>query len=574
MISSLQHSEVHEAFIKYKRNMFDHEFKEFQSQFLKEADMETKYLLNVECTQFPLGKTGKTLNRIALLNSAKIHSLHTTDNNSHTISIIISSCNLAETAQWKVRAKNEFGKKLNITTISSKTQTTRGGSGKNIGNFIQALATLPYYELPNILLMCCHSKRVNDDAIALLEAQRRLVLGFGKKYKYNIFIDEADKNIKLVTRALKTIKRLKLEKYITEIHFITATPSASFWNALKKINIKKLDNFDIEFGKNITDKDRQEASLNYQSILTQDFIGYDCYSNDPIDYINKVLSIDAKLVNPKQRQILFVPGARKLTTHHSIKDYFLERGYWVFMHNGKFKGFIDPIGKREITVEEFKIKNKMKNKELRDVFVLWNKQNLNKNLAITGLTTILRGITFCTTGFNFTHMIFCACHVKNLADFVQLLGRVCGNKLYCDKTQIIGLSHPFEEAKKFVKNILELKIDSVEKYTKEDFKINKKNKNIHMEIRDTMEDIKTHIKKIWPRSKPLNKSKDIPDMNSNGFYENVLRSERKVYHFDDIKKERYWGVGNKYRIHVCYENITDKNTMKWVACYNKDWVKK
>ena len=76
----------------------------------------TKYYLNVECTQFTIGKTGKTLDRVTLSNAAKIHKQYAYDEEK-VISIIISSCNLAETAQWKVRTNNKFGNVLNVCTL-------------------------------------------------------------------------------------------------------------------------------------------------------------------------------------------------------------------------------------------------------------------------------------------------------------------------------------------------------------------------------------------------------------------------------------------------------------------------
>ena len=81
-------------------------FADFAQSFNR--DHITEYVLNFECTQFPLGKTKKTLTFIA--NAYKIHRLNTNNTVTceHVISIIISSNNLAETAQWSVRAEKEL----------------------------------------------------------------------------------------------------------------------------------------------------------------------------------------------------------------------------------------------------------------------------------------------------------------------------------------------------------------------------------------------------------------------------------------------------------------------------------
>ena len=116
-------------------------WRRFMEQF--QEDHATKYLLNVEATQFPIGKTEKTLSRVALLNATRLHQLNNNDDDeTHTISIIVSSCSLAETEQWRIRCKNKFGRDLNIATISSKESNTRGGSGRTMSNFISSLTLL------------------------------------------------------------------------------------------------------------------------------------------------------------------------------------------------------------------------------------------------------------------------------------------------------------------------------------------------------------------------------------------------------------------------------------------------
>jgi len=568
-------------------------FQMFKEQF-ERPPPATRYLLNVECTQFPIGKTGKTLDHIAarnksLLNAAKVHMLNSHDtNNYHTISIIISSCNLAETAQWAERIEKYFGKKLNITTISSKTKKTKGGSGTGIENFSHALAVLAENKLPNILLMCCHSKRVNDDIIELLKASKRIILESGRRFRYNIFIDEADKNIKLVTKALKKIKGEQLEKHIDEIHFITATPTKPFWKALKKTGIKKLDNIDIEFGEKISKETRELAENRYQSILTNSFTGVDHITTDPLDYIKHVLSPDLGLIKPwrSERKILFVPGDRSIITHWAIADYFLDAGYWVFLHNGNYKGFLNPIGKVRIPLEKFMEQNNLIDKktgkkkvELMQVFALWNIQNPTASLAITGLTTIVRGLTFNTTGFNFTHMIFSVCHTNNLADFIQLLGRACGHRLFCDNIRIIGLSQPFKQAKEFVKHILELKREDDVIYTQDSFELDKQNKDVIIypdfkkgEKGKTRKQIIAYIKKEFgTQAKP--KANQI--QNEQCFYENIIRYVKKVWNYDDVYKQRGCGLGSttkRYRIHVCYTDVNDKTTETWCCCYKRDNV--
>ena len=582
-------------------------FADFAQSFNR--DHITEYVLNFECTQFPLGKTKKTLTFIA--NAYKIHRLNTnnTVTGEHVISIIISSNNLAETAQWSVRAEKELktllgGKDVSIRTISSKTINDGMGSGKNMDAFVSALTRLPQKDLPDVLLMCCHEKRVNRDLVELLEAaQNTLRMDYGKRFKFNLFIDEADKNIGLVGKALKKVKRDELEKRLNQVHFITATPDLAFWNTLKKCGIKKLANFDfLEGAPTISDEERAFAKECYQSILTQTFNGVDYLAtDDPLDYIKYVMT-ETELVDESNPVVLFVPGAREKVTHNAIRDHFLQKGYWVFYHNGDFKGFIRPDGLKLPVDDLLKNPNWLPQNgekyELRDLLVAWRKKNPTANLAITGKTTISRGITFNSAdeagnSFNFTHMIFSACHTKNLAEFVQLLGRACGHKKYCDAIQIIGYTAAFDNAKAFVNHILDLKDENVRELTKDNMLVDGVKKSIiiwpNLKLKEleqserryhhhpidgqppilikntpaTKEEVIEHLLKIYPRSRPKCPQK----MNADGKYESHLRGETKVYKYNEIYRNRGTGLNgaNRYRIYACY---TQDDRLTWCITYD------
>jgi hypothetical protein len=54
--------------------------------------------------------------------------------------------------------------------------------------------------------------------------------------------------------------------------------------------------------------------------------------------------------------------------------------------------------------------------------------------------------------------------------------------------------------------------------------------------------------------------------NQNGFYEATIRSQTKVFSYKEVNDNKGWGINNKnkYRLHPCYQDINDKNTLKWV----------
>lgn len=542
----------------------------------------TKYYLNVECTQFTIGKTGKTLDRVSLSNAVKIHKQYA-HNEEKVISIIISSCNLAETAQWKVRTNNKFGNVLNVCTLSSKTKTTKTGNGNKIGDFIAGLVNTDDKNLPDILLMCAHSKRVKEDLLMLLKSQKRIISTSGKLFKFNLFFDEADRHINLITESLKKIRSEvdedtghKMDTYLNEVHFITATPMDDFWNALKKIGIYDLDNFDIVFGKKYTPEERERALKQYQSILTQPFIDFQGRAVNAMETIKIVMESDNIPSIENSQNIIFAPAENNLVSHNQIKDYFIENGYYVLMHNGKYKGIYDPAGNFK-SLEEYNIEYELQGEkyEIRDTLRKWQVEHPNASMAITGWFTITRGLTFNTNGFNFTHMIFCWCHARNFKEFVQVLGRCCGHKDYCGDIKIIGPKDMFEKAQNFVKNLLELKAADVEKYNEKQFKKNKANESILYESFNNWQDARKKIISIHPRCNPYNigrTNESRPTTDCKGYYCNNIRSKTEIMSVNYILNNRCWGINknNKYRIHVGYKDITDKDTCQWILCYRKE----
>ena len=549
----------------------------------------TKYYLNVECTQFTIGKTGKTLGRVGISNAAKLHSASINSNqNEKVISIIITSCSLAETKQWNVRANKKFGKVLNICTISSKTKKTNTGSGNSIRDFTFALTFANNNNLPDILIMCAHSIRVKKDLLALLMTQKRISYENGKKFKFNLFFDEADKNIRLITDSLKKIRTQRdeetghtMDTYLNEVHFITATPTAPFWGALHKIGINELANFDIEFGTEIDDAFRTRAREQYQSILTHPHIDFTSSgSANALENIRMVMQSEhIPPIGNGIQNIIFAPAENTRVSHNEVKEYFQENGYYVFIHNGKEKGIYDPSDKFK-SLDELNIEYDLdpKNTEVRDTLRKWQVKNPSSSLGITGWYTITRGLTFNTNGFNFTHMIFCWIHARNLAEFVQLLGRCCGDSKFCDPIKLIGPKGAFDNAKDFVQNLLDLKDENVTEYNEKQFKKNKANEAIvYHEFPGQLGwmDAVKKIKEIWPRRNPYkigrkDECKPMPD--DNGFYHNNIRGQTSIMSLKYVLDNRCCAINKNspYRIHCGYKNVKNKDTCVWIACYRKE----
>jgi hypothetical protein len=107
---------------------------------------------------------------------------------------------------------------------------------------------------------------------------------------------------------------------------------------------------------------------------------------------------------------------------------FQKKGYWVYVDNSESKGFFDYDG-IYTSLDDFNIKYNIQG-ELYNSLVKWRELYPDQNIAITGYLNIVRGITFNTTGFNFTDAILSAYHMKNVAELIQLFGRANGGKEY------------------------------------------------------------------------------------------------------------------------------------------------
>jgi hypothetical protein len=135
--------------------------------------------------------------------------------------------------------------------------------------------------------------------------------------------------------------------------------------------------------------------------------------------------------------------------------------------NGKFKGFIYP-DKSKIELTKFNIENNIDG-ELRESLMKWNELNPTINLAITGYWVIERGITFNTTGFNFTDMILSNYHLSSMGKLIQLAGRGSGGKIYVNKMNVICTTKIKDTIINFNKNLEEICSLNPEYFNRTDF---------------------------------------------------------------------------------------------------------
>ncbi len=417
------------------------------------------FKLRTKPTQFTKGKTEDTL-----CDLTQRYLLNMNESEYHLIDIIVTNKSLPETEQWKFRADKKFKNCKNITIdiLSSKSNDYT-----NIDSYIQNIFECKVKEdLPNILIICYHEKRVCIDLIKMFN-----IFG-GKNYiqpknkiKFHISLDEPDANLGVTKKFIQKSKQFIEEELITGVLFITATPFEKFWKTLNDSGIKTLLNINYNNLHNFDDEIE-----NYRAFKEHTIIEHNNDTTNPLYYVIDVFS--NKLIEEKERKIIFSPAhlyteKEGVGSHDEFISYFNDKNYCVFVMNSKFKGFIYP-NKTKIELTQFNIENNI-NGELRESLVKWNELNPTINLAITGYWVIERGITFNTIGFNFTDMILSNYHMSSIGKLIQLAGRGTGGKLYVNKMNVICTSKIKETIINFNKILEDICSINPEYFNKTDF---------------------------------------------------------------------------------------------------------
>lgn len=419
----------------------------------------TMFKLRTKPTQFTKGKTEDTL-----CDLTQRYLLNINETDYHLIDIIVTNKSLPETEQWKFRTDKTFKNFKNITIdiLSSKSNDYN-----TIGSYIQNILNCKTKEeLPNILIICYHAKRVCDDLITMFNIfGGNNYIQPSNKIKFHISFDEPDANLGVTKKFIKKIKGFIDKSLITGILFITATPIEEFWKMLNDSGIKTLLNMNFNNTQNF-----DEELNNYRAFKEHNIIEHNNETTNPLYYIIDVFS--NKLINENERKILFTPAhlytdTEGVGSHMEVVSYFNDKNYCVFVMNGKFKGFIYP-DKNKIELTQFNIENKIDG-ELRESLMKWNELNPTTNLAITGYWVIERGITFNTTGFNFTDMILSNYHLSSIGKLIQLAGRGSGGKIYVNKMNVICTTKIKDTIINFNKNLEEICSLNPEYFNRTDF---------------------------------------------------------------------------------------------------------
>ena len=449
------------------------------------------YILNTALCQSPPG-ANKTQKAMMYIHYAAIMSRFadgTNENGIHHITFLATNNNLEETKQWKLRtSRDKHLRLLKILVLSSNK-----GDINNVDKIIAMIAGIKKADdLPDIIIFCTHHKRI-DDMVRLIQILNEGNINLSNKGIRQItataMFDEPDENIVLVCDFLKEMSEIRTNYVVRDVHFITATPLKKFWDKIRDAGVNILKNINSVLKAGYSEDEYPEIHMTFRQLMQKyrkiedHNIRYDVTEKckHPVEYASLVLN---KILENRTRThstdplTIFAPAESCIKTHIDMKNIFKLARFYIAIHNGEYKGFYTPTGEFE-SYDDFNKKNGVTG-EFRDTLSKWREMNPSSDLVITGYYNVQRGITFCTTGFNFTDFIVSDWHMKNLAALIQILGRANGGIEYVKVMNIWSRKEVIDAANEQIEimnNILE---QNPEEFTENDFR--KKSKSEIEEI--------------------------------------------------------------------------------------------
>jgi len=256
---------------------------------------------------------------------------------------------------------------------------------------VESYEKIPYYLLKGYrnVVMCSNSIRAND----LNKLVKLLTI-----FKFNIWIDEIDRNLNLFEPFLS--KWCKLSN-VERITLITATPSKPL-KSLGNMNIVKLE--------------KTYNRETYHLFRDSSFVFFEDEKNTS-SYVQTILKTHKKLLKPKT--VWFIPTDVKKVSHYEIQKYCRESNVNCLTINSD--------GMKLYANKIYLIKPSSKKELSKILGQVYHKFQLKtKPFAITGNLCISRGVTISSKRMMITHAIFPP-KINNTDSSYQMAGRVCGN---------------------------------------------------------------------------------------------------------------------------------------------------
>jgi hypothetical protein len=343
--------------------------------------MNNKMQLLVRPTQ--CGKTFTVLN----------HIVNDFVDDENIVNILFVDNSLLQSTQLCVRIENFEGFEENSTIILSSKSKVK--SGNEIPVHVKTKG------IRNIIT-CSNGTRAKniDEFLKNWEVFDPL-----KEYKFNIYLDEADKFLTLFDPYLKNWEALE---HVRTIMMVTATP----YRILQEFGEIKIMKMEQTYDPNA-----------YHRFSDSEFVEYALEKNQNRNYYELCLNMALENDHINAGNVFYFPGNVKKANHYLIKNMCLNYGFNCITINSD--------GCRLYSNEDDnkKFENiKTTGKEIATVLAdLYESKNLNlKPLSITGMTCISRGISLSSPRMMLTHSILPPTY-SNINNLYQSGGRLTNN---------------------------------------------------------------------------------------------------------------------------------------------------
>ena len=342
-------------------------------------------------------QSGKTFLMLQELVKCYSNDSDLNDDDIYTVNFIICDNNLLLVLQTGTRIEGdsnlkEYKNKL-TGEIFAEFSSARNSNAKNYKEVQQKILV----EDIRTIVFCANHYRWAD-SVRIIEGIQESKVG-KNKFKYNFWIDEADKFLKPITNILVPL----ISKYnFIRLYLLTAT-SPKLINGLGIVKVFPIENPTLPF----------YHGWNYNKIT---FISDKTVKNN-FTYVENILT------NYKQEITIgskwFIPSQKTQVSHLRMKDICLKAGFAVAVINGKGFSIYLPDGTS--------YNEKKDDFPERLIYNLYTKYELYKYpFAITGYLCISRGITINSEHFMISHAIM-PCNVGDESECSQLAGRMKGN---------------------------------------------------------------------------------------------------------------------------------------------------
>jgi hypothetical protein len=532
-----------------------------------------------KCLYLP-AQSGKTRKMQELIRKYKLEDLvgefqDLLDIDPVDINIIISANNRLLVEQTRTRMENDLAieseEGANDACIKGNVFSwTSGTKQSNISP--EALTLSVMNEDIEMVVICSHPTRIRYlfQTLELLTKQRH----FNKKI--NIWIDEADKSIKLWSKYDASILSMDIINQVTLV-------SATFDTVLSKykcLNVLPYLETHPECYRGLRSAIRHEIN----------------FAGGAVEYVKNVIQTNrAELVRPGVRA--FIPGEMKKKSHDEIADFLhRENGFVVLIINGERKEILvpgqSPIDLRcYLSVEKDHIPKEF-NAQLARLY----KENQWHQfpLAITGFYCVERGVTFqcgpdekIHDGFMFDYGIIppiaCAAEAyQTMARLFGNIGHIVGYKpvdIYSNTITFARVEKKEEIAINIARLVAEQGIKSVDKTdvkAAQNFEIESQY-DLHQGEFRTLREASIFMKHLGARGKKETELKK----DERGFYHSSTTGKVCVLDYSkvkaemsgwsklsnfDVKKNKLHNKTTAGRLYVCYKDTSDCTTAVFIAC--------